>query len=196
MEFAQRLATIMGSTDTTMYRLAKDIGIHPTTVKNWLSGEYEPKLEMLQKLAEYFNVSYSALLGDIGPDCNVLRKGPYEFSDDGKNGLTLISIGPNMRRGVLYLPDKLLDTFAHLSRRAIEEVCEVAEGLSKLEECQRDIPSLDYMDPNPPDPPYDLLQEDWEDYLPSNVNRDQVEKPVFDGYDKDLTDSPFGTSKE
>jgi len=137
MGFSQNLAAIMNSTDTTMYRLGKDIGVHQSTVKNWLTGASEPKIEMLKKLAEYFNVSYSILLGEIGPDSNVLRRGPFEFSDDGTPGHTLITIGPKMRDGALYLPDELLYSLAHLNRTAIEEVCEVAEGLSKLERCQR-----------------------------------------------------------
>lgn len=188
MGFPQNLADIMSSTDTTMYRLAKDIGIHQSTVKHWLTGEYEPKLEMLKKLAEYFNVTYAALLGEIGPDGNVLRRGPFEFADDGKSDCTLVSIGPKMRDGVLYLPDELLHSFSKLNMRAILNVCTIAEGLSKLEDCQRDRPSLDYMDPNPPDPPYDLLQEEWEGYLPRNVKQDSVETPPF--VDESLY--PFG----
>ncbi len=146
MGFPQNLSDIMSSTDTTMYRLAKDIGIHQSTVKHWLTGEYEPKLEMLTKLAEYFNVTYATLLGEIGPDSNVLRRGPFEFADDGKSDCTLVSIGPKMRDGVLYLPDELLYSLARLNQAAIKEVCEVAEGLTKLERCQRtqsDPPMMD-----------------------------------------------------
>jgi len=155
--FPQNLAEIMSSTDTTMYRLGKDIGVHQSTVKNWLTGESEPKIEMLKKLAEYFDISYSMLLGEIGPDVNVLRRGPFEFSDDGMPGLTLVSIGPKMRDGVLYLPDELLYSLSRLNQAAIKEVCEVAEGLSKLERCQCAKSS-----PTQSDDAYDQLMEESE----------------------------------
>ncbi len=157
MGFPQNLAAIMTSTDTTMYRLAKDIGIHQSTVKTWLSGAYEPKLEMLKKLAEYFNVPYSALLGETGPVSNVLRRGPFEFTDDGTPGHTHVSIGPQMRDGELYLPDELLYSLAHLNQAAIQEVCDVAEGLSKLDRSQCAKPA-----PAPTDGTHDLLTEDPE----------------------------------
>ncbi len=157
MGFPQNLAEIMSSTDTTMYRLAKDIGIHQSTVKNWLTGEYEPKIEMLKKLAEYFDISYSMLLEEIDHDGNVLRRGPFEFSDDGTPGHTFVSIGPKMRDGELYLPDELLYSLARLNQAAIKEVCEVAEGLSKLERCQRAKSGLTQMEDA-----YDRLTEESE----------------------------------
>lgn len=190
MKFAQNLAAIMAATDTSMYRLAKDIGVHQTTIKNWLSGEREPKIEMLQKLVEYFNISYAALLGDAGPDNNVLRRGQFEFSDDDMFDLTLVSIGPQMRGGVLYLPDKLLFTFSKLNETAIETVCQVAEGLSKLDCCQRYRPS-DPWDPNPPEPEYDLLREEYANHRkrePFNV----PQPPLWDEPD----DLPFPPDPE
>lgn len=159
MGFAQNLAVIMKDTNTSMYRLANAIGVHQTTVKNWLSGEREPKIDALKNLAEYFNISYDTLLGEPVPNTNVLRKGPFEFSDDGTPGHTLVSIGPQMRDGVLYLPDELLYTFAHLNKTAIETVCEVAEGLSKLDHCQRQADPSD---------PYDQLMGEYKNRIGDN----------------------------
>lgn len=44
MEFAQNLKSVMDSKSITMYRLAKELGVHQTTVKNWLEGKGEPRI--------------------------------------------------------------------------------------------------------------------------------------------------------
>lgn len=61
--------------------------------------------------------------------------------------------------GVLYLPDELLYTFAHLNKTAIETVCEVAEGLSKLDHCQRQADPSD---------PYDQLMGEYKNRIGDN----------------------------
>lgn len=51
-----------------MYRLSKLLGVHPTTIKNWLDGNTEPKTEMLIKIADVLKVSPSELLMDVIKD--------------------------------------------------------------------------------------------------------------------------------
>lgn len=43
----------------TAYRVAKDTGISPTTFADWKSGRSTPKIDKLQKIADYFNVPVS-----------------------------------------------------------------------------------------------------------------------------------------
>lgn len=54
MGFAQNLAVIMKDTNTSMYRLANAIGVHQTTVKNWLSGEAGAKIDALKNPGRIF----------------------------------------------------------------------------------------------------------------------------------------------
>lgn len=68
MNFAQNLARIMKKKEITMYRLSKLLGVHPTTIKNWLDGNTEPKTEMLIKIADVLKVSPSELLMDVIKD--------------------------------------------------------------------------------------------------------------------------------
>ena len=63
MGFAQRLKEAMDSTHTTMYRLSKILGVHPTTIKNWLDGKSEPSVSQLQKIANALEMSLPELLG-------------------------------------------------------------------------------------------------------------------------------------
>ena len=45
------------------YRVAKDTGIPYSTLKDWAKGIYTPKVDKIQKLADYFGVSLSFFYG-------------------------------------------------------------------------------------------------------------------------------------
>jgi transcriptional regulator with XRE-family HTH domain len=46
----------------TDYQVSKDTGIPRSTISEWSSGKYIPKIDKLLKLAEYFGVSVEDLL--------------------------------------------------------------------------------------------------------------------------------------
>lgn len=46
----------------TAYRVCKDLGLSQSTITAWKNGEYTPKQEKLQKIAEYFSVPIDYLL--------------------------------------------------------------------------------------------------------------------------------------
>ena len=43
--------------------LAAELGVGRTTVVSWETGQYEPDLETLEKIADYFGVTTDYLLG-------------------------------------------------------------------------------------------------------------------------------------
>lgn len=45
----------------TAYRVSKETGITPSTFTHWKNGEYEPKLDKLQKIADYLGVTVDYL---------------------------------------------------------------------------------------------------------------------------------------
>ena|GEM_PF-6068075 len=55
----------------TKYRLAKLLGVHQTTVKNWLDGKTEPKFDMIEKIANALNITTDDLMVD---DINIQRQ--------------------------------------------------------------------------------------------------------------------------
>lgn len=63
MDFSQTLAILMDRRSVTAYKLAKDIRVHQTTIKNWLTGKTKPNEEKIKLIADYFNVSTDYLLG-------------------------------------------------------------------------------------------------------------------------------------
>lgn len=64
MAFAQRLSELLKKGNMTAYRLSKTLGVHQTTVKNWLEGNSTPRTEYIEKIAEHFGVSIDYLMGN------------------------------------------------------------------------------------------------------------------------------------
>ena len=184
MGFAANLSRLMEYHNISMYRLAKEVGVHQTTVKNWLEEESERKIAALEKIVGLLGVSYDELLGDVEYDPSRGSKGSISFVDDGSLGLTLVQLGPGGRDGVLYMPDNLLCTFARLNRKGVETVCDVADGLSTIVAYQRNEESPDPLDTEPPESPYDKLMREYRNY------KGYVYKPS-----RDISKEPFGTDE-
>ena len=47
----------------TAYRVSKDTGITSATLSDWKKGKTQPKVDKLQKIADYFGVSLDYLCG-------------------------------------------------------------------------------------------------------------------------------------
>lgn len=62
-EFGQRLSGLMEKNKTSAYRLAKELDVHQTTIKNWREGKCEPKASDIVNIATLFNVTCDYLLG-------------------------------------------------------------------------------------------------------------------------------------
>ena len=62
MNFSEKLRKLMAEKQTTAYRISKDTGISAVTISDWLAERYDPKLEKLRALAEYFEVPLSYFL--------------------------------------------------------------------------------------------------------------------------------------
>ena len=63
MEYAV-LEQLLKANGLTVYRLAKETGISPTTFSEWKSGRSIPKADKMKRIADYFGVSLSYMLGD------------------------------------------------------------------------------------------------------------------------------------
>lgn len=61
--FASRVKELRTSKGLTMEQLAKEIGSTRATISNFENGQRKPSLDMVIKLAEYFQVSLDYLVG-------------------------------------------------------------------------------------------------------------------------------------
>lgn len=68
MNIAQSLKKLMDARKLSNSKLAKEIGVHTSTVSNWLNGK-DVKAENLSVLCEYFGCSLDYLVG-ANPNVN------------------------------------------------------------------------------------------------------------------------------
>lgn len=61
MKFSERLSKMMEDKYETNYRLAKELGVHQTTVANWKCG-VKPQLAHLGLIASHFGCTVDELL--------------------------------------------------------------------------------------------------------------------------------------
>ena len=64
MSFSKRLAKIRKTKNMTQQKMADVIGIHVSQIKRYESGDTQPSLEVLRKIALALNISADMLLFD------------------------------------------------------------------------------------------------------------------------------------
>ena len=58
----KKFLELLAKTDKTPYQVAKDTGLSTATLSSWKAGVYTPKIDKLQKLADYFGVDIKYFL--------------------------------------------------------------------------------------------------------------------------------------
>lgn len=66
--FSQRLSLIMQQRDINQVELSKILGVSESTVGKWLLKKAMPRMGVIQKLANYFNVGKSYFLETDGTE--------------------------------------------------------------------------------------------------------------------------------
>lgn len=66
--FINNILKLLQSNHLTRAQLAKELGVNASTVSMWLNGTNSPRIDMVKKIANVFNVSPSYLLGWDEPD--------------------------------------------------------------------------------------------------------------------------------
>lgn len=59
---------LLQKTGKTSYQVSKATGIGENTLSYWKSGRSQPKVDKLQKIADYFNVPVSYFLEDTNTE--------------------------------------------------------------------------------------------------------------------------------
>ncbi len=65
LPFGERLRQVMNETNTTQYRIERNLNISGSSMYNWLFNKTVPTVESLVKLADYMDVSVDYLLGRV-----------------------------------------------------------------------------------------------------------------------------------
>lgn len=62
----ERFEALLEKNHKSAYRVAQDTGIRTSTFTSWKQGVYTPKIDKLQKIADYFGVDVSYFLKEGG----------------------------------------------------------------------------------------------------------------------------------
>lgn len=60
----QKYVALRDKKGLTDYAIAKATNLNRAMFSNWKNGRYIPKIDKLQKLADFFGISITELLGD------------------------------------------------------------------------------------------------------------------------------------
>jgi transcriptional regulator with XRE-family HTH domain len=55
----EKFEELLSKHNITTYKVSKETGISQTTFTDWKNGKYTPKIDKLQKIAEFFSVNVS-----------------------------------------------------------------------------------------------------------------------------------------
>lgn len=166
MQFAQNLKKIMQEKNVTNYRLAKILGVHPTTIKNWLESNTEPKFEMIDKIAEVLEVSTACLIGvndqipnkDINEnlkrnidEMSEVRQKMYNlYNEVAENPIIILQFLAQLNHtGRIKIARTILDITQDEKYTEIE--AETTDSFTQFLEMLETIDNLEYTTPDPPD---------------------------------------------
>lgn len=84
--FAEKLKALRGNKKITQEEFAKEINVSKGAVAMWETGKRTPDLEMIKKIAAYFNVSVDELIGTKNtPDSLGLDEAYFSFAKRAQN---------------------------------------------------------------------------------------------------------------
>lgn len=69
-DILQRIEALRESREITIYKLAKSVGIPQSTYVTWIEKDRIPKVDKLQKIADYFDVTVEYLI--TGNDSSIV----------------------------------------------------------------------------------------------------------------------------
>lgn len=79
MTVGERIAGLRKHRGLSQYQLAKLLNIATSTLGMYETGKRKPNVEMLEQIAEFFNVSTDYLLGRAAPDAD---RNTADLADD------------------------------------------------------------------------------------------------------------------
>ena len=117
-----KLKELRESTGKTMKEVARDLDIKYTTYISYEKGTYEPSLQTLKDMAEYFHVTVSELIDDAKNETSILYEAKKrQDEEDLARYLELLRTRPEMR--------VLLDTVEGATKEEVEANVKFLETL-------------------------------------------------------------------
>ena len=97
-------------------QVANDLGISLRAYQNYEYGQREPNIDMINKLADYFNVSTDRLLGRTTKEQDIIDELTTEFN--------MSALEKRIVDGYLSMPPSLRGDLMEFLQKAVREVME------------------------------------------------------------------------
>jgi len=130
------LFELMKRNNVKQQQLSEAVGVSQGNVSDWKSGRSSPSIEVLPKIAEFFNVSTDYLLGlDDVPNRNI------QLSEDKRRLLKMYDLLTDMEKGEILGELKMLtrDTPMVAAARSTDNSIPTKPNIDNLD----DVPTMD-----------------------------------------------------
>ncbi len=84
----EKFAQLLKEHNVSAYKVSKETGIATATLSDWKNGRSTPKIDKLQKIAEYFNVSTNYFVTDTSTSEDLVQINPLTGKNMTKRELT------------------------------------------------------------------------------------------------------------
>lgn len=119
----EKFEELLKKHNVTAYRVAKETGVTTATLTSWKQGKYTPKLEKLQKIADYFGVDTDYFSDGEESKVKSSNQGYYIDEETAKTAQEI------------YDNDKILfDVYKTADKERLVEFAKKLAELRKLEE--------------------------------------------------------------
>ena len=113
-----RFNELLKEHNVTAYQVGKATGISTSTLSEWKNGKYTPKMDKVQKIADYFNVSVDYLLGNE-------KTSPVDLTEDDELNIYLEELKNRKEMRMLF---KLA---SGATKEDVEKAVAIIEALSR-----------------------------------------------------------------
>ncbi|MFM1602060.1 helix-turn-helix transcriptional regulator [Helcococcus ovis] len=81
--FSENLKRLLNENNKNQYELAEYLGVSSQTITNYVKGYNSPRMDRIDKVADFFNINRDELIGNIEQDSNTSFKEMVVMGFDG-----------------------------------------------------------------------------------------------------------------
>lgn len=125
-------ADLLAKKKVTPYRVYKETGVPQSSLSEWKRGNSMPKIDKMQKLAEYFGVSVDYILtGDISDQKETPALNKKDERDIARKLEETLDMLNNNQDGLMFDGEPLDEETQELLRASLKNQFEVTKKLAK-----------------------------------------------------------------
>lgn len=126
--FAENLKYYMDMHDVTQKELSEIVGVSPPTVHDWVKGKKYPRMDKVERIANYFGIQKSDLIEDANPIDETIVRFVYDVADQLENTLEDLA---DSQTALMFSGEIIDDETRELLRISLENSIKIAKVAAK-----------------------------------------------------------------